>query len=105
MKKSTELRKQAAQADNDFSAMGLLNGALRESRSERFLEGVLPDLLRSGYDIACDGNSKYTIDTDSQSVKFGTVDYFPKANKLLIRKSNQWIKPGLAWINENLLIN
>jgi hypothetical protein len=105
MKKSTELRNQAAQADNDLSALGLLNGALRESRSERFLEGALPDLLRNGYDVAYDGNHKYTIDTDSQSVKYGIIDYFPKANKLLIRKSNQWIKPGLAWINKNLLVN
>lgn len=98
MKKSEELLKEATETDNDFVAMGLLNRSLREGRAERW-EDYLPKLLKKGYDIACDGNSKYTIDTDD---KYGIVDYFPKANKLLIRKQNKWIKPGFTWIKTNL---
>jgi hypothetical protein len=103
MKESDRLKEDAAQEENDFKAMGLLNKSLREGRHERFTESALPQLLRMGYDVADDGNNKYTIDTDSQSEKYGVIDYFPKANKLLIRKENRWVKPGLAWIVEHLL--
>ena len=98
---SEELRKQAAQADNDFQAMSLLNKSLREHRLEKFQDFIIP-LQQKGYDVV-ESNHKYTIDTDTQSIRFGIVDYFPKANKLLIRKDNQWIKPGLTWIRKNLL--
>ena len=50
-----------------------------------------------------ENNHKFTIDTDAQEEKFGVIDYFPKANKVLIRKDNKWIKPGLKWIITNLL--
>ncbi len=98
---SEELRKQAAQADNDFQAMSLLNKSLREHRLEKFQDFIIP-LQQKGYDVV-ESNHKYTIDTDTQSIRFGIIDYFPKANKLLIRKDNQWIKPGLTWIRKNLL--
>ena len=101
MNKSNELKIQAQCEENDLKAMGLLNKSLREGREERFLQYVLPKLLQLGYDVVED-NHKYTIDTDMQEVKFGIVDYFPKANKLLIRKQNKWIKPGGRWIADNL---
>jgi DNA-binding winged helix-turn-helix (wHTH) protein len=101
MKKSEDLKKEAAESDNDFQAMSLLNKSLRENRLERFQDYIIP-LQQKGYDIVED-NFKYTIDTDSQSIMYGIIDYFPKANKLLIRKQNRWIKPGLAWITKNLL--
>ena len=98
---SEELRKQAAQADNDFQAMSLLNKSLREHRLEKFQDYII-SLQQKGYDIV-ESNHKYTIDTDTQGIRFGIVDYFPKANKLLIRKENTWIQPGLNWIIKNLL--
>ncbi len=101
MKKSEELRKASQQEDNDFKAMQLLNKSLRENRLERFQDYIIP-LQQKGYDIVED-NFKYTIDTDTQSIMYGIIDYFPKANKLLIRQQNKWIKPGLVWINKNLL--
>lgn len=102
-KKESEILREAATSSeiNDFQAMSLLNKSLRESRSERWQE-IIPELERSGYDVIHDDNHKYTIDTDSQQVKYGIVDYYPKANKVLIRKQNNWIKPGLAWIKRNL---
>lgn len=101
MKKSEELKEQAQQADNDFQAMSLLNKSLREHRLEKFQDYIIP-LQEKGYDVV-EMVHKYTIDTDAQSVHFGIVDYFPKANKILIRKDNQWVKPGLNWIRKNLL--
>lgn len=38
-----------------------------------------------------------------QTVDFGTIDYYPQTNSLLIRKSNTWKKPGLQFIVQNLL--
>lgn len=99
---SSRLFKAKADAEeNDLKAMGMYNKSLREKRLERFEDYLLP-LERQGYEIV-ENNHKYTIDTDAQSVMYGIVDYFPKANKLLIRKENKWIKPGLKWIMDNLL--
>lgn len=96
MKESEKLTNQANESDNDFVSFGLLTKALRESRSERFIEDWLP-LLKKKYSIT-EVNHKYTIITD----KFGILDYFPKANNLLIRKENKWKKPGLRWMIKNL---
>ena len=103
MKKSEELRQQGHAEDNDLKALGLYNKSLREGRHERFTEGTLPMLLKNGYEVSYDDNGKYTIDTDSQEEMYGIVDFFPKANKLLIRKKNKWIKPGNKWLLKNLI--
>lgn len=97
MRKSEELRKKAEQEDNDLKALGIYTKVIREERSERF-EKYLPQ-LQEKYDVREDIADKFTIETE----KFGTVDFFPKANKILIRKRNKWIKPGLRWIRKNLL--
>ena len=99
MKKSEELHKQANEEDNDFKALSLYTKSLREGRLENFQNTYLQVLLKKGYEVAED-NYKYTIDTND---KFGIIDFFPKANKLLIRKDNKWIKPGTQWIIKNLL--
>ena len=82
--------------DNDFKSFALLCKALRESRSEKFIDGWL-EPLSIRYNIISQDH-KYTITTED----YGILDYFPKANKLLIRKENKWIKPGLKWIINNL---
>jgi predicted MPP superfamily phosphohydrolase len=101
MKKSEELKQKANAQDNDLIALGIYNKSLREKRLERFEDYLLP-LERQGYEIV-ENNHKYTIDTDTQEIKYGIIDYFPKANKILIRKDNNWIKPGLKWIVTFLL--
>jgi len=100
MKKSDALTEAAMKEENDLIALGIYNKALREKRLERFESHIL-DLEKKGYEIV-ENNHKYTIDTDTQEIKYGIIDYFPKANKLLIRKENKWIKPGLNWILKNL---
>lgn len=103
MKKSEELREEAAREDNDLKAMGILNKSMREGRLERFEENFLPQLEKL-YDIVHHPDQhKYTIDTDTQTNKYGIIDYFPKANKVLIRRTNKWKKPGLQWIHKKLL--
>lgn len=96
MKESEKLMLASKQEDNDVKSFALQCKALRESRSERFVEDWLL-LLSKRYNIL-ENNHKYTITTQD----YGIVDYFPKANKILIRKDNNWIKPGLKWIITNL---
>ena len=98
MKKSEELRLASQQEDNDIKSFALQCKALRESRSERFIEDWLP-VLSLRYSIERRPNGSYSINTQDH----GVIDYFPKANKLLIRKDNKWIKPGLKWIVNELI--
>jgi hypothetical protein len=103
MKKSEQLKQDAAQEDNDLKAIGMLNKSLREGRLERFEDDYLPKLVK-WYDVVHQpDHHKYTIDTDTQTNKYGIIDFFPKANKVLIKRTNKWIKPGLDWINKKLL--
>lgn len=97
MKKSEELTLASQQEDNDIKSFGLLCKALRESRSERFIEDWLP-VFQKRYSIEIRNNGSYSIQTQS----FGIIDFYPKANKLLIRTKNKWIKPGLKWLIINL---
>lgn len=96
MKNSEELMSLASKEDNDIISFALQCKALREKRSEKFLEDWLP-LLEIRYPVEFK-NHKYSITTQ----EFGIIDYFPKANNLLIRKDNEWKKPGLLWIIKNL---
>lgn len=99
-KKSEILKKQADEADHDLRALGLMTGAIREARLERFEEKYLPILLKQGIDITHDEKNHCYIFECSE----GLVNFYPKANKLLIRKKNQWIKPGLQWIVKHVVV-
>lgn len=91
MKTSEQLKLQSQQEDNDLKSYSFLIKSLRETKSEKFIEGWL-EPLNLRYPITISNNStKYTIETQD----FGIIAYFPKANKLLIRKDNKWLKPGL----------
>lgn len=98
MKESKKLILQAGEEDNDLKAMGILNKVIRAKRSENFVDKWL-DILTESYTVLNPSEGKFTTYNTSE----GTLDYFPKANKLLIRKTNKWIKPGLRWIYENLI--
>jgi len=100
MKKSKALELEASMEENDLKALGILCKALRESRSEKFVDGWLKP-LEMRYPVVYRNNGSYSIST----FKYGIIDYFPKANNLLIRKKNKWKKPGLRWIIKNLLNN
>lgn len=102
LKKSQELLLEAQEEENDLKALGKYTKAMREARLERFDDYIVP-LETRGYIITPFNGTKFVIDT--QIEKFGIIDFFPKANKICIRKGNKWIKPGLKWIIKNLLEN
>ena len=101
MKQSEKYRQEAQESDSDFRAMSLYNKSLREARLERFEDGY-KELLEAKQCIVTPFNgSKIVIDT--QTDKYGILDYFPKANKVLIRKKSQWKNAGLRWLQNNIL--
>ncbi len=96
MKKSEELFQAAASEDNDLKAMGIRKKAVRERNLERSEE--LIEQLRSKYSIVSNDPSKFTFSTET----YGTIDWFPKANRVLIRKDNKWIDFGRDWLKKHL---
>ena len=93
------LRKEAQSEDNDLKSLGIYTKVIREERSERF-EEYKEELLSLGFNLTeHEIQGKVTI----EPTKFGIIDYYPKANKVLIRKENRWITGGLSWIISNLL--
>jgi hypothetical protein len=102
VKTSDKLKIEAQEEENDFRALALYTKSMREARLERWEEGDYKNKLEAKDCIIIPFNgSKVTIDT--QTELFGIIDYFPKANKILIRKKNKWCEQGLKWINQNLI--
>lgn len=96
MKTSERLKKEAEQTDNDFVALGKYTKALREERKEKFEDDWL-SLLKKQTEVTKQGY-KYIFDSE-----YGIIDYYPKANKLLIRKKNKWVKPALKFIVNKII--
>ena len=99
--KSEELKQKALTEENDFAYMAMMNKSIREARLERFEDGYTEKLEINNCIVIPFNGSKVVIDTQSQ--KYGVLDYYPKANKILIRKDNKWVSQGLKWINKNLI--
>ena len=91
----------AQQEENDYAYMAKTNKSMREARLERFEDGYQEKLERNNCIVIPFNGSKVVIDTQSNEI--GIIDYFPKSNKILLRKENNWITQGLKWINNNLL--
>jgi hypothetical protein len=101
MKKSEELKIKAQQEENDFAYLSKMTKSMREARLERFEDGYAEKLESNNCIVIPFNGQKIVIDT--QTNKYGVIDYFPKANKILIRKDNKWVLQGLRWINDKLL--
>ncbi len=101
MKMSEQFKKEAQQEESDISYMAKMNKSMREARLERFEDGYAEKLESNKCIVIPFNGSKVVIDT--QTEKYGVVDYYPKANKILIRKNNKWLTQGLRWINDMLL--
>jgi hypothetical protein len=95
MKQSEILKKEFDKEDNDLKALGIFRKVLREERMEKFEENWLEKITSSPnitqYQMRDGGYIFWFKDGN-------IVDFYPKANKLLIRKQNKWIKPGLKWL-------
>jgi len=102
-KRSVQIKKEASTEDNDLAYLGKMNQVLREERFEKFEENYLEKLKTSPGILSInfsDSMVKYVIETET----LGILDYYPKANKLLIRRQNHWIKPALKWIVTTFIV-
>ena len=70
--------------DNVFKFFNIYKKIRRAEAKERFDEKILP-LIQAKYNVDILDN-KYIIFSDKY-----VIDYFPKANKFLIRSSNRWV--------------
>lgn len=97
MKKSEELRIEAQAADKDYESLRLHTKALREERAETFEDKWLQILLAKVNVTYDDKTGKYTM----RHQRLGTLDFYPKSNRLLIRSENKWYSKGLQWLIKN----
>ena len=70
----------------------------RNDRLQNFKTKWLP-ILKMEFEVTERENSSYTFDV----LGYGIIDFFPKANNLLIRNQNKWKKPGLKWLIKNVI--
>jgi hypothetical protein len=94
MTNTDKLREQLATEENDLKALGIGKKLIREERNERFEDKWLPKLQAKcnvKHDVQM---GRYTFELNG----FGVMDFYPKANKLLIRKLNKWKQPALKWL-------
>lgn len=97
-KLSESLMQRAREEDNDLKVIGLMTKALREKRLEKFKDMFLEQLSTDNYTVEyMERVHRFTI----LDTPFGIIDFYPKANKILIRKDNDWKKPGLKWLINN----
>lgn len=101
MKESQKLKQEADKLDNDFAYMAAMRKVKRQERVEVF-EDYLKKLknIKSITFLNSDLiQGKHTFNTD----KYGIIDYYPKADRLLIRKTNKWYHHGLNWLKQTFL--
>ena len=97
MKKSEQLYEEAQLSEKDDEAWRLHGRALREERAETFEDKGLQLLLEKVNVTYDDQTGKYTM----RHKRLGTIDFFPKANRILVRYENRWISGGLQWLIKN----
>lgn len=99
MKESEKLYQQAHAEDNDLKHLGLYKKAKRAERMEKFIEIAQP-ILEKNFSIDINERAgRVSIET----VQYGVIDYYPKSDRLLIRKDNDWKTFGCSWISKNLI--
>lgn len=82
----------------DYRLLNEVHGKLGLERYHRF-QNMIPYIVRNVKNFEQHENYRITFDIES----YGSITYYPKANKLLIHKTNKWIKPAMQWIHKNII--
>jgi hypothetical protein len=107
MKESERIEKELLRMDNDFSAWTMRKKYARALRAETFEDEWLPRLQEalSGAIFKSDKKGCYTMNwTPCETCETIVIDYYPSADKVLIRKNNEWKTNGLEWLKSKLVI-
>lgn len=95
MTNTEKLREQLATEENDLKALGIGKQLIREERMEIFEEEWLEKITNSAKVTKYqEANGGYIFWLNDGNI----IDFYPKANNLLIRRKNKWIKPALKWL-------
>jgi hypothetical protein len=104
LRKSEILVQIQQELENDSLAWSLEAKIKREQNKELFSERWLPkfkDWLQE--DIKWDGKKEcFTLSLKKDELPV-VIDFYPKGNKVLIRKDNVWFKNGSQWLVKNVL--
>jgi hypothetical protein len=95
MKKSELLHRQADEADNDFQFWNLKTQAEKEEKLERFVEKHLPTIQQSENVVSVEDREYMFMIEFKDGTK---IDYYPKKDRVFIKKINTWKYNGLAWV-------
>jgi hypothetical protein len=103
-RKSEILLQIQQEVENDIIAYSLESAIRREQKKELFEERWLPkfqEWLHGG--VKWDGKKEcftFTFEKDKLPV---IIDFYPKGNRVLIRKENRWLDNGSQWLIKNVL--
>lgn len=100
-KESDYIREQLNETDNDLRGLGLGKQLIRAERNEKFEDELLPKFQDKLGESIFKDNKKccYTIRFCGE-----TYDFYPKANKVLIRSISKWKTAGLNYLIKTLQI-
>lgn len=99
MKESERIRNEMMEDhfDNDYRDVNYLRKIERAERAETFEDRWLQVLLEKVNVTYDDKTGKYTM----KHKRLGTLDFYPKSNRILIRAGNKWYIRGLQWLIKN----
>lgn len=99
--KIQQLEKQLAEAENEHLATALHFGIRKEKKLLKFQMYYLPQLEAIGRVSFQEDNIKYTMEYSGTH-----IDFFPKSDRLLIRRGNKWIDgSGLNFLIKTFKLN
>lgn len=72
---------------------------IRDARDSKFRNSIIPKLKQlSSVSSVKELMDKIVVTTTN----FGTIDVYPKTNRLLIRDRNEWHSGAIHWLLSNL---
>jgi len=100
-KESEYIKRKLSETDNDLRGIGLGKQLIRAERNESFEDNWLPKFKEKLGESIFKDNKKccYTIIYSNE-----TYDFYPKANKVLIRSKNKWKTAALRFLMTTLKI-
>lgn len=89
-----ELKAKLIDSDDKYLIRGVRKRILKRVRHERFVERYLPKLEERMEVSFIEDSCLYVFDMPP----YGVVEFYPKPNKMYIRKLDTWLKPALTLI-------
>lgn len=86
-------------AGEDYAGLNQSRKRAR-TRNNNIFNGVFREKLMDMYETTYNENqNKYTFDT----YKFGLVDFWPKSNKLYVRRWNKYFENGRGFMYKHMI--